>query len=116
MAYYIPWMVILFFALVGAFCLNNLLKAGTPSKYCWLAKLRLALVGFVFTFFLLPAPLPNYPEIYSPAFVVVIFETLFQSDGSPGTSQGVLFFGLAGVVIIASAAVAFGPSIRKKWQ
>lgn len=99
MPYSNAWIVIAVLAVIGAYCLNLLLRGSRPARARWPRKLTYIFVTLVFVFFLLPAPVPNYPGVYAPAFVVFIFESLFQSSGQPNESQGILVLGL-GVVSI----------------
>ena len=104
MPYSNAWIVIAVLAVIGAYCLNLLLRGSRPSPQRWPRKLRDIFVTLVFVFFLLPAPVPNYPGIYAPAFVVFIFESLFQSSGQPNESRGILVLGLGVVGIIGLLA------------
>jgi multisubunit Na+/H+ antiporter MnhB subunit len=100
MLYATAWMVIGASAVIGAYCLNLLIKGTRRSRAGSPRKLRYIFVALVFFFFLIPAPLPNYPEVFAPAFVVFIFEFLFQSNGSPNESRNILIVGLAAVGLI----------------
>ncbi len=44
-----------------------------------------------------PAPIPGHPGHYAPAFLVLLFEWLFQRPGKPAT---------AGLILAAAAALA----------
>lgn len=37
-----------------------------------------------------PAPIPAHPDQLVPAFIVLLFEGLFQSEGAPGQAAGIL--------------------------
>jgi hypothetical protein len=39
---------------------------------------------------LMPAPVPGFPGNYAPAFVVLVFEGLFQSEGSVAAALTIL--------------------------
>ena len=54
---------------------------------------------------LVPAPVPGYSGNFAPAFVVLLFEGLFQAEGDPGLA---LRFLLAGVfVAVAGVSLTF---------
>lgn len=58
---------------------------------------------------LLPAPVPNYPGNYAPAFVVWVFEGVLQSDGEPLLSiQILLWTSLAVVCLVVFWYLVFG--------
>ena len=51
---------------------------------------------------LLPAPVPNYPGNFAPAFVVWIFEGILQSDGEPLLSIQILLWSSLAVLALVS--------------
>lgn len=58
---------------------------------------------------LLPAPVPNYPGNYAPAFVVWVFEGVLQSDGEPLLSiQILLWSSLAVLCLVVFWYLIFG--------
>lgn len=58
---------------------------------------------------LLPAPVPNYPGNYAPAFVVWVFEGVLQSDGEPLLSiQILLWSSLAVLCLVVFWYLVFG--------
>ena len=113
MLYATAWMVIGASAVVGAYSLNLLIKGTRRSRAGSPRKLRYIFVALVFFFFLIPAPLPNYPEVFAPAFVVFVFEFLFQSNGSPNESRNILIVGLAAVTLIGLFSLFAFRSKRK---
>ena len=78
MPYSTAWIVIAVLAVIGAFCLNSLLRGAGPGPARWPRKLRYIFVLLVFVFFLLPAPLPNHAGVFAPAFVVYLFDQLLR--------------------------------------
>ena len=44
-------------------------------------SVRLAAVATIFAAFTAPASVPGAPEVFAPAFIVVLFETSFQANG-----------------------------------
>ena len=113
MLYATAWRVIGASAVIGAYCLNLLIKGTRRSRAGSPRKLRYIFVALVFFFFLIPAPLPNYPEVFAPAFVVFVFEFLFQSNGSPNESRNSLIVGLAAVTLIGLFSLFAFRSKRK---
>ena len=81
--YDIAWVVIVIFGLLGAFGLYRLL----PNLRM---LIRLPLVAVVLALFLAPAAVPRFEGEFAPAFVVFIFELLFQIDGEPGPAGLIL--------------------------
>ncbi len=53
----------------------------------WLRSLCLPLM-------LTPAPVPGFPGYFAPAYMVALFETLFQIDGQPAQSLKLLLAAL----------------------
>lgn len=93
-AYGIAWLVIGGSALAGAAVLYLLLrKLKRPL-------LRAMIISLTLTFFLIPAPVPNYEAQLAPAFVVLIFETFFQIDGAPAVSMRILGLGLGAAALL----------------
>ena len=105
MPYSNAWVAIAAFAFIGAFCLNLVLRGSGPVFARWSRKVRYIFVTLVLVFFLLPAPVPNYSGVYAPAFVVFVFESLFQSSGQANESEGILLLGLGAVGIIGLLAL-----------
>ena len=100
----LAWQVIAVAAAVGAVALWAtfwwLLPARTRFGGIW----RWSLVALVLVFFVMPAPVPNYAGVSAPAFVVMLFEALFQTSGEPEESMRRLIVG--GAIITAMALVA----------
>jgi len=97
----------------------------TPYTIAWLAAAGAALVGTIMLvlltrkiasdwlrrtlrwlpalLLLVPVGVPGYSGHYAPAFVVAIFESLFQTDGQPMAATRVLLMvlalGLIGILI-----------------
>jgi hypothetical protein len=93
-AYSIAWWVILVAALLGAAIFYYLLKNVGKSL------LRILAVTLTLVFFLVPAPVPGYAGHFAPAFVVCVFEALFQTEGDPALSLRILVIalGLTGIL------------------
>lgn len=53
-------------------------------------SVRWALRLLAGVFMVVPAPVPGYDGQYAPAFIVALFEAVFQKEGSPQTAFAVL--------------------------
>ena len=58
---------------------------------------------------LVPAPVPDHPEFLAPAFIVVLFEWIFQEHGRPGVAVRILCMG---AIIGAVAGAGFWLLVR----
>jgi len=104
-SYPTPWALIAGAALIGALCLNSLLAkiGGTRSSFG--RSLRWALVVTVVAAFTLPVAVPKTEGVYAPAFVVLLFETVFQPQGTPEEARRVMMSNLP--IIFGGALVIF---------
>ena len=107
-SYDYAWIIIAIAALFGAFGLWKLCARTRFGLLPWLAS------ALALTFFLTPITVPNYPEQMAPAFVVALFEMLFQANGEPQASLRLLGISL-GVVSLLTLVVYFfaQKSLRK---
>ncbi len=92
MQYLNAWIVVSLAAGVGSIGLFFLTR-GFSSRW-----LRLLVRLLIPVWLVLPAPVPQFPGSYAPAFLIALFEGLFQVDGQPGQSVRLLL--LASVVIL----------------
>ncbi len=92
MPYLTAWIVIAGAALLGTVCLYVLTR---PVPFAWLRALLRILPPVLL---LVPAPVPGHAGNIAPAFVVFVFEALFQQEGQPGLALLVLL-GSAGAVL-----------------
>jgi len=92
MADLIAWTIVLVATAIGALGLFYLTREFTNPGLQLLTRL------LVPVWLLLPAPVPDFPGSYAPAFLIAIFEALFQVDGRPGQSLRLLL--LASTVVI----------------
>ena len=76
------WLAIGAAGLIGALCLNALLKHVGGNRALVGRCIRLAAVATIFAAFTAPASVPGAPEVFAPAFIVVLFETSFQANGN----------------------------------
>jgi hypothetical protein len=72
--------------------------------------LRRALCVLPVLLLLVPARIPDFPDNYAPAFVVAIFEALFQTNGQPLAATRMLILALAVGLIIVFALGRLGRS------
>lgn len=90
MNYGLAWVVIAGAGLLGSGFLFYLTRSiGAPS-FRWVLRVLPPLLMLV------PAPVPNYDGQLAPAFVVLIFEGLFQAEGQPV---------VAGVILVITLIV-----------
>jgi hypothetical protein len=71
----------------------------------WDAPLLKSVVGWLLLVLLVPAQIPRHGDQIAPAFVVFVFEALFQRDGSPDAAARIL--AAAGAVALALALVTW---------
>ena len=100
----LAWQVIVVAAAVGAVALWGTLWWLLPARTRFGGIWRWSLVALALMFFVIPAPVPNYAGVDAPAFVVMLFEALFQTSGAPEESMRRLLVG--GLIVIALALVA----------
>ena len=82
-AYLTAWLAIGIAGFIGAWCLNALLRRIGGTRSVAGRSLRLSIVAVIFVAFTLPALVPSAPDVYAPAFIVLLFETSFQTAGDP---------------------------------
>ena len=114
--YPVAWLVIGAASLIGALCLNALLKrvAGNPSVVS--RSVRLAAVATIFAAFTAPASVPGAPEVFAPAFIVVLFETSFQANGNATNAIWIMvsLLPLTSVAVFATCFVALKVTGKKE--
>ena len=93
MPYLIAWTVIVVTGVIGAVGLFYLTREFNPPG------LQLLIRILIPVWLLLPAPVPNFPGNYAPAFLIAIFEGLLQVDGQPGQSLRLLLFASTAVML-----------------
>ena len=81
------WILIAAGGLIGGLCFYYLVvlcfRNSSDKRRSKVKRLGLYLSAALACFFVTPAPLPGHDEQLAPAFVVVIFENFFQSQGRP---------------------------------
>ena len=98
-AYPSTWMVIFGAAVVGALCLNSLLKRLPVKSTVRRRNLRRASVATVFAGFVIPVAVPGALQVYAPAFIVLLFESTFQAEGDSTGALMSILIGVCGVFI-----------------
>lgn len=69
-------------------------------------SVRWALRLLAGVFMVVPAPVPGYDGQYAPAFIVALFEAVFQKEGNPQTAFAVLVAsGLLVLVVVTAVAL-----------
>ena len=89
MAYTGAWTLVCLMALLGSVGLYYLTR-GLETD--WLKRLLRVLPPVVL---IVPAPIPEFNGHYAPAFVVLLFEGIFQSEGTPMGAVTVLIAAIA---------------------
>jgi hypothetical protein len=97
------WVVVVLMAPLAMFAL---LKATRDLPLPLLRRALAWLLGFLL---LLPAPVPGYPDNLAPAFLVFLFELLFQREGKP-RAAGII---LAAGALLFVAVVLVGWVVRR---
>ena len=83
-------------ALMGVFGLHRLIADVRNRSF------KAAVLGGVLAFLLVPSEIPSISGEYAPAFIVFIFELLFQTDGAPAVAGGILL-----VAVVLGAGGSF---------
>ncbi|MEE2782704.1 MAG: hypothetical protein VYE04_05065 [Pseudomonadota bacterium] len=95
-AAFYAWMLMILAALLGVFGLHRLFADVCNRSF------KAAVLGGVLAFLLVPSEIPSISGEYAPAFIVFIFELLFQTDGAPALAGGILL-----VAVVLGAGGAF---------
>ena len=81
------WILIAAGGLIGGLCFYYLVvlcfRNSSDKRRSKVKRFGLYLSAALACFFVTPAPLPGHDEQLAPAFVVVIFENFFQTQGRP---------------------------------
>lgn len=81
------WLIIGAAGLIGWLALVRLTRPLGASPVRWLLQ------ALVLLWLLLPAPVPGHAGQWAPAFIVLIFESVFQRGGEPLPAALILLFG-----------------------
>ena len=103
--YAIGWLMAVLAGLGIAATIYGIFRRTRMRRTLWFLVL---VIPFVL---LMPAPVPGYPGDLAPAFLVALFETLFQPDGKPMVALRLLGIGLIVGIVLASLVVWLGGSL-----
>ena len=115
------WILIFAGALVGGLSFYySVVLCFRDSSDKWRSKIKRFssyLAATLTCFFVTPAPLPAHEEQLAPAFVVVIFENFFQTQGKPEEAFWILTISLSTLLILLFLIIKvveriFGPKAR----
>jgi hypothetical protein len=92
--YTIAWLVVFIMTGLGSIVLFRLISNIGNNL------VRVLIVALTATVLFVPAPVPGYDDQLAPAFIVYLFEAMFQLDGNPQTSLRILLFSLSLVAVL----------------
>ena len=92
--YPLAWLIIVAMAVIGTIAVFFLTR---PMGAGLLRNLLRVLPGILLV---IPAPVPGYDGHLAPAFVVLVFEGLFQREGNPLGALAALATGLAAALLV----------------
>jgi uncharacterized SAM-binding protein YcdF (DUF218 family) len=115
------WILIAAGGLVGGFCFYYALvlcfRNSSAMRRSKVKRFGLYLAAALTCFFVTPAPLPAHDGQLAPAFVVVIFENFFQTQGKPEEAFWILTISISTLLILLFLIIKvveriFGPKAR----
>ena len=115
------WILIAASGLVGGLCFYYsvvlCLRNSSDKRRSKVKRFGLYLAAALICFFVTPAPLPAHEDQFAPAFVVVIFENFFQTQGKPEEAFWILTISLSTLLILLFLIIKvveriFGPKAR----
>ena len=97
------------------------LRHSSDKQRLKVRRFALYLSAALICFFVTPAPLPAHEEKLAPAFVVVIFENFFQTQGKPKEAFWILTISISAVLISLFFVIKvvdrfFGPKVRDSFD
>lgn len=105
--YEIAWLVVIIAAVLGTLGLVFLTRKVGPA---WLKNL---LRWLPLLLLIVPAGIPGYEGEYAPAFVVAVFEALFQTNGNPLPALRILLLTLVAGAVTILLLARFLPSATR---
>ena len=115
------WILIAVGGVVGGFCFYYALvlcfRNSSDMRRSKVKRFGLYLAAALTCFFVTPAPLPAHDGQLAPAFVVVIFENFFQTQGKPEEAFWILTVSISTLIILLFLIIKvveriFGPKAR----
>ena len=98
------WILIAAGGLVGGGCsyysVVLCFRNSSEERRSKVKRFGLYLAAALTCFFVTPAPLPAHNEQFAPAFVVVIFENFFQTQGNPEEAFWILTISISTLLIL----------------
>ena len=98
------WIFIATGGLIGGLCFYYLLvlcfRNSADKRRSKVKRFGLYLAAALTCFFVTPAPLPAHDEQLAPAFVVVIFENFFQTQGGPEEAVWILTTSISTLLLL----------------
>ena len=97
------WILIAAGGLIGGLCFYYLVvlcfRNSSDKRRSKVKRFGLYLSAALTCFFVTPAPLPAHDEQLAPAFVVVIFENFFQTQGNPEEAFWILTISISTLLL-----------------
>ena len=97
------WILIAVGGLVGGLCFYYsavlCFRSSSDKRRSKVKRFGLYLAAALTCFFVTPAPLPSHSEQLVPAFVVVIFENFFQTQGKPEEAFWILTISISTLLL-----------------
>ena len=97
------WILIAAGGLIGGLCFYYLVvlcfRNSSDTRRSKAKRFGLYLSAALACFFVTPAPLPAHNEQFAPAFVVVIFENFFQTQGNPEEAFWILTISISTLLV-----------------
>ena len=98
------WILIAAGGLIGGLCFYYLVVLwfgnSADKRRSKVKRFGLYLAAALTCFFVTPAPLPAHDEQLAPAFVVVIFENFFQTQGRPEEAFWILTISVSTLLLL----------------
>ena len=111
--------------LVGGLCIYCSVvlcfRNSSDKRRSKVKRFGLYLAAALTCFFITPAPLPAHNEQFAPAFVVVIFEHFFQTQGNPEEAFWILTISISTLLLLLFLIIKvvdrfFGSNVRNRFD
>ena len=97
------WILVAAGGLLGGLCFYFSVvlcfRNSSEKRRSSVKRFGLYLAAALTCFFVTPAPLPAHDEQFAPAFVVVIFENFFQTQGKPEEAFWILIISISTLLL-----------------